>query len=337
MPRLSEGERCRIVGMLQGGASVSATARHFGVTRTTVRLWNQRYEATGMVADLQRSGRPRVTTPQQDRFIVVRHLRNRFQPSTVTARTIRGLRRITSNTVRNRLRERGLRARRPARRLTLIQHHRNARTAWARRYQRATNAELNTILWTDEVRFTLSRSDGRRRVYRRAGKRYANACVEEYESQGGEGVMAWGGISGTHRTQLVILNGAITGLRYRDEVVRPHIVPFLQQHGPGLTLQQDNARPHVARVVQDDLHARQIPTMLWPARSPDLSPIEHVWDEIKRRLHRRPHPPQTLQQLRQAVIEEWQNIAQAFIQRLVASVRQRCAAVLANHGGYTRY
>ena len=82
--------------------------------------------------------------------------------------------------------------------------------------------------------------------------------------------MAWGGITGTHRTQLVILNGAITGLRYRDEVDRPHIVPFLQQHGPGLTLQQDNARPHVARVVQDDLHARQILTMLWPARSPDL-------------------------------------------------------------------
>ena len=187
------------------------------------------------------------------------------------------------------------------------------------------------------MRFTLSRPDDRRRVYRRAGKRYANACVEEYESQGGGGVMAWGGMTGTHRTQLVILNGAITGLRYRDEVVRPHIVPFLQQHGPGLTLQQDNARPYVARVVQDDLHARQIPTMVWPARSPDLSPIEHVWDETKRRLHHRPHLPQTLQQLRQAVIEEWQNIPQAFIQRLVASVRQRCAAVLANRGGYTRY
>ena len=232
MPRLSEGERCRIVGMLQDGASVSVTARHFGMTRTTVRLWNQRYWATGTVADLQRSGRPRVTTPQQDRFIVLRHLRNRFQPSTVTARTIPGLRRITSNTVRNRLGERGLRARRTARRLTLLQHHRNARTAWARRYQRATNAELNRILWTDEVRFTLSRPDGRRRVYRRARERYANACVEEYESQGGGGVMAWGGITGTHWTQLVILNGAITGLRYRDEVVRPHIAPFLQQHDP---------------------------------------------------------------------------------------------------------
>ena len=200
-----------------------------------------------------------------------------------------------------------------SRRLTLLQHHRNARTAWARRYQRATNAELNRILWTDEVRFTLSRPDGQWRVYRCAGERYANACVEEYESQGGGGVMAWGGITGTHWIQLVILNGAITGHRYRDEVVRPHIVPFLQQHGPGLTLQQDNARPHVAGVVQDDLHVRQIPTMLWPARSPDLSPTAHVWDEIKRRLHHRPHPPQTLQQLRQAVIEECQNIPQAFI------------------------
>ena len=127
------------------------------------------------------------------------------------------------------------------------------------------------------------------------------------------------------------------GLQCRKKGCKTPHCAFVQKHSPGMTLQRDNARLYVARGVQDDLHARQIPIMLWPARTPDLSSsIEHVWDEIKRWLSCRPHPPQTHQQLCQAVFEEWQNIPQAFIQRLVRSVRQRCADLLAKRSGYTQ-
>ncbi|GFU84860.1 DDE_3 domain-containing protein [Trichonephila clavipes] len=77
------------------------------------------------------------------------------------------------------------------------------------------------------------------------------------------------------------MRGTLKGQRYVDDILRPHVGPFLN----GLTgaiFQQDNAHPHTARVVQDFL--RHIQTLPWPARFPDLSPVEHVWDQLKQKM-----------------------------------------------------
>ena len=88
--------------------------------------------------------------------------------------------------------------------------------------------------------------------------------------------------------------------------MRPVAVPLVQQRN--LILQQDNARPHVARVCQDFLANNNIAPLAWPLYSPDLTPIEHMWDELDRRVRKRRNPPTTLAQLRNALIDEWNNI-----------------------------
>ncbi|GFV48181.1 DDE_3 domain-containing protein [Trichonephila clavipes] len=77
------------------------------------------------------------------------------------------------------------------------------------------------------------------------------------------------------------MRGTITSQRYVDDILRPHVGPFLNGL-PGAIFQQDNARPHTARVAQHFL--RHFQTLPWPARSPDLSPVEHVWDQLKRQM-----------------------------------------------------
>ncbi|GFW56520.1 transposable element Tc3 transposase [Trichonephila clavipes] len=74
------------------------------------------------------------------------------------------------------------------------------------------------------------------------------------------------------------MRGTLTGQRYVDDILRPHVGAFLNGL-PGAIFQQDNARPHTARVAQDFL--RHSLTLPWPARSPDLSPVEHVRDQLK--------------------------------------------------------
>uniref|UniRef100_A0A673ZBN2 Tc1-like transposase DDE domain-containing protein n=1 Tax=Salmo trutta TaxID=8032 RepID=A0A673ZBN2_SALTR len=70
------------------------------------------------------------------------------------------------------------------------------------------------------------------------------------------------------------LIGSLTAIRYRDEILRPLVRPYAGAVGPGFLLMQDNARPHVAGVCQQFLQEEGIDAMDWPARSPDLNPIE---------------------------------------------------------------
>ena len=82
-------------------------------------------------------------------------------------------------------------------------------------------------------------------------------------------------------------------------------------------LQHDNARPHVARICTQFLEAENIPVLSWPANSPDMSLIEHVWDALDRRIRLCVPGPANIQQLRTAIEEEWTNIPQATINNLL--------------------
>ena len=77
--------------------------------------------------------------------------------------------------------------------------------------------------------------------------------------------------------------------------------------------------------------------MDWPAVSPDMNPIEHLWDELGRRVRRRQNPPRNVRELGQALQQEWRNIPRRTIRRLTRSMRQRLRAVIDNNGGHTRY
>ena len=153
---------------------------------------------------------------------------------------------------------------------------------------------LAKVLFTNESPFCLTRSDGRICVYRRRNERYAEACTLEWDRFGGGGpVMVWGGVLHHHRTELVVIAGNLNAVRYREDILLPHVVPFLQAH-PDMTLQHENATSHTARSVCDFLQNRNVSVLPWPAKSPDLNPIDHVWDLLDRRVRARAIPPRNV-------------------------------------------
>jgi hypothetical protein len=104
--------------------------------------------------------------------------------------------------------------------------------------------------------------------------------------------MAWAGICHDGRTQLKIVQGTFNVAKYRDNILDNIVLPFLQQRNFDHVFQHDNARFYLARVCQDSLNQNHIRVLPWPALSPDLSPIEQLWDELGRRVHHRQNPPE---------------------------------------------
>uniref|UniRef100_A0AAZ3QJW0 Tc1-like transposase DDE domain-containing protein n=1 Tax=Oncorhynchus tshawytscha TaxID=74940 RepID=A0AAZ3QJW0_ONCTS len=145
--------------------------------------------------------------------------------------------------------------------------------------------------------------------------------------------MVWGGVSQRHRTELVVIAGNLNTASYREDILLPHVVPFLQAH-PDMNLQHDNATSHTARSVRDFLQNRNVSVLPWPAKSPDLNPIEDVRDLLDRRV--RAIPTRNVWELSGALVDEWGNISQQELANLVQSMR-RCIAVLNAAGGHTRY
>ncbi|UYV68990.1 CLCN3 [Cordylochernes scorpioides] len=142
--------------------------------------------------------------------------------------------------------------------------------------------EWHRVVFSDESRFCLSSDSRRVRVWRRRGERSNLAAIVERPTVRQRGIMVWGAIAYDSRSPLLRIQGTMTAQRYVDDVLRPVTLPYLQGV-PNAIYQQDNARPHTARISQQALQDVQM--LHWPPYSPDLSPIEHVWDIIGRRLH----------------------------------------------------
>ena len=155
---------------------------------------------------------------------------------------------------------------------------------------------------------------------------------------GGGSVTVWGGIILNGRTDLVVMvNQTINAERYGEMCILQHVVPFAQNFGEGFILVDDNAPPHRAQIIEEMLTTHNIERMNWPARSPDCNPIEHVWDELQRRLRSRQEAPRNLHALANALVEEWEQLPLVVINNLIESMPRRCEAVRRSRGGPTRY
>ncbi|GFU39795.1 transposable element Tcb2 transposase [Trichonephila clavipes] len=220
--------------------------------------------------------------------------------------------------------------------------HRNMNATLLQQHLRSATG---TSVSTHNVRNRLHRSrfsvhpDNRRIfIWRDRGSRNNPAFVHESVRFGGGGVLVYGGISIDGRTDIYIIrDGPLTARRYRDEILRPIVVPYAAVIGDDFILMDDNCRPHRANLVEDFFFEEGIVRMEWPTCSPDMNPIEHVWDALGRRVAGRQPPPQTLQELERALLEEWDKVPQLVINCLIDSMPQMCSALLAVRENHTPY
>ncbi|UYV82646.1 hypothetical protein LAZ67_22000361 [Cordylochernes scorpioides] len=316
---MSEFEIGRAIGLKEAGWSNRLIARHLCRSNAAIRRCWQKWVNNGKMQRQDGSGRPRATTEREDRAIV-RMAVAAPESTLTTIQRVTGTQ-VSKMTINRRLRERNLKARRPLRCLPLTPVYRQVRLQWCRERSTWNCADWGRIVFSDESRFLLCPDDRRKRVWRRPGQRVDPGLTVEHHTGPQQGVMVWGAISFDSRTPLVVIPGTLTAQRYVDDILGTVLLPFLSHH-PGLTFQQDNARPHTARVTLDCLQSCR--TLPWPARSPDLSPIEHIWDVMGRRLQ----PSRNVDYLARQLDTIWQEIPQHTIRNLYQSMARRMTACI---------
>ncbi|GFW44390.1 transposable element Tcb2 transposase [Trichonephila clavipes] len=292
--RLPNSLRWRAVGWMEMGLSQADVARRLNVRPVP--------------------GRPRATTPAEDRFLALSAGRRRTTtvPQLVADHFQASGRRISATTVRNRLHNAGLYARRP---VVCVP-------------QRTTAKE--PLMLGKRTCFVDAATMGFCAVHRR---------VQIYNGDyRGGGILVWAGISlGGHTDLHVFHGGTVTGLRYRDEILDPYVRPYAAAVGNDFILMDDNARPHRAGIVEEYLEDHGLERMEWPARSPDLNPIEHLWDYLGREVAALNPPPRSLHELKQGLLCVWSSLPIPVSENLINSMGNRCRQCIQVRGGHIPY
>ena len=199
--------------------------------------------------------------------------------------------------------------------------------------------EWTKVVFSDESRFGLFHSDGRARVWRQAGERHHPDCVTPTVKFGGGSVMVWGCFSWWGVGPLVVVKGTLDQDGYVD-LMSEHLVPYLKQvdkQSHGVVFQEDNASCHTSKYATWWRQTHNIPRMPWPAQSPDLNPIEHLWDHLDRQVRKRKHLPTSLPELEAALQDEWSKISLSVLRKLISSMPSRRDAVIKAKGLHTPF
>ncbi|GFW74052.1 transposable element Tcb1 transposase [Trichonephila clavipes] len=217
--------RGRIIGKLEEGRSVTSVAAEFGIAHSIVsRLWRQ-FQTTGTAIRGFSSGRPRGTTPADDRYIVLQARRNRRKTAGEIARH------TTQATGR------------PISRFTV-----------ARRLHGG-----------DESRFSLSSDSHRIHIWRERGSRNHPSNIIERDRYGGRGVLVWGGIMLGSLTDLHIFDaGSVNRARYCNEILLPYVRLFRGAMGLQFLFMDDNAPCHRTVAAEQLLESRRLAARTLP-------------------------------------------------------------------------
>ena len=275
MPRLNQNQRIQALTMLARGDNVSNVSRAFGCHRNTLIRLGQRFQQTGGVADRRRPGRPRVTNPRTDRFIMLTHLRRRFQTATSSARQYG----IRKQTVLRRLRQarQPIRPRRPYVGQVFTARHRHF--CWGDGSELGFCSlmivGLTLVIMTVEFEFL---------------DKEGNVLLIIVSLRGIDlemGVL-WYGVALWAEGKQISLFCRATSMLKVTLTRFCNLKLFLFFKGMGLQyFVHDSARPHVARICRQFLNRNNVNVLPWPAVSPDMNPIEHTWDYLGRKVRAR--------------------------------------------------
>lgn len=329
--QMTEMEKGLAIGLSESMSTIEI-AKKLKRDPRTIQRFLKKYKETGVWTRSEGSGRPRKTSPRDDRAIARAAIQNRR----ISSREIissTGIP-VSLSTIRNRLHEVGLKSYWSSKKPWISEKNRSKRLKWAEEHLNWTLEQWKQVLWSDESPFYLS-FKGRRRVWRGHNERYSpettTATVKHDKKINIWGCFTFAGVGRIH-----LVSGNMDADQYK-QILSRQMIPSSEAlfGGEEWTFQHDNDPKHTATIVKTYLDRKNIHVLSWPAQSPDLNPIENLWSILDQRSKER--RPSTTQELFEILKHEWNALPSDVLQRLVESMPRRCQAVIENKGFATKY
>lgn len=337
MPQLTNVERAVIISKLEDNWSLRRIAAHMHVSKSCVfkikTIWQteQRTEKRA-----RPNGLRKISNEEEDQALIQYVLENPFTTSVnACAEThFPGC----SKTARRRLKEAGIHNHAPARKPFLTEVNKQNRLNFANEFINRDEDFWTSVIFSDEKTFQ-SCYNGRLRVYRPRNTRYDSNYIHSLNRSGRFSVSVWGWISADGIGVCHRIPGTLTALRYRD-ILENIMLPSVRAiFNDNFVYQQDNSPIHTANIIRTWCNENHVDVLPWPAKSPDLNPIENVWAYmVKRIYHTRNIRPANTEELWQEIQNAWEAVRQNYDMRsLIGSMRKRLQHTIAAHGGSTKY
>ncbi len=309
---------------------MNSIAKRLKIGKKTLQEIVKRFAERGSVQDREgRWRKKKKTSTREDRKIIQMSLKDRRKSSPDISKDLKediGVE-LSSRTIRRRLLDSGLKSCRAKKKPLLSEIAREKRLRWAREHR---NFNWNNVVFSDESRFCLV-SDRPVNVRRRPGKEYLPECVNTTMKHGGCGFMVWGYFARNGVGRLHKVEGNIDAQHYL-KILKYCVVPSGDQP---VIFQQDNAPCHTAKVVKEWADANAVDILSWPGNSPDLNPVENVWDYLARKMEKENFKNE--KELLEKLKGEWEKIPLAYLEKLVDSMPRHIEAVIKAKGGAIKY
>lgn len=339
MKSLSGQVHSDIVSLLDAGLSLRQIAAHLGVGCTAV---HKVRAATRPDMQKSRGGRPAKLTAADKRWLSRMITSGKADTAPQLTQNLRNnmSMEISTETVRNALKEAGLKAKPKQKKPRILPKHRRQRMDFAIRYQHWTKEDWKCIIWSDETKINRLGPDGRKWVWKKPGERaLTDRFVQGTMKYGGGSLMMWGCMTAQGVGHACRIDGGMDAALYtsilNDELMKTMKDYRLDQDST--LFQHDNDPKHTSAVARKCLKKRKIKVLDWPTQSPDLNPIEQLWQHLKRQLANYETEPAGVCELWERVETEWNKIPRQVCVDLIESMPRRVHAVLKAKGGYTKY
>lgn len=282
-------------------------------------------------------GRKRKTSERDDRRILKLVKQDAFITSTAIKQDLQL--QVTTRTIRNRLIDSNYRARAARKAPFVSESNRKRRLVFAKYHMENLKQHgagfFRNVLWSDETKINLFGADSRHYVRRPRNSEFSPQYTKKTIKHGGGCIMIWGCFSWYGVGPLFWIKPTMTQNEYLgilDEVM----LPYAEEDMPlKWKYQQDNDPKHTSKKVKQWFVEKKIDVLDWPAQSPDLNPIENLWNQVKRNIANKKHRNQD--ELWNAIQKAWYAIPVEMCRKLVDSMQRRCEAVLKSKGFPTKY